>query len=267
MEQVGQHGGRRAGADQPLGLEGLDRSGAELFGLGVEQPARSAADAVGLQRLLQRRRLQQDRQAGDGALLHRRRRQRGQRRPDVLLGGRVDGDAFLGEDGRHPLRRPGALGLIVDARQRLQRHRMLRAGGQAAAEIVPVAAHGDRRGADRAAEVEGENLVVPVTAELHRHQRQQHRLARAGRADDQRVADVADMEAEPERRRAFGLAVEQRRRLEMLIPCRARPRPPRAGSCAPGSTSRPAAGGRWRRRGRGWTRARPRARSPLPACR
>jgi hypothetical protein len=30
--------------------------------------------------------------------------------------------------------------------------------GQAAAEIVPVAAHGERRGADRAAEVEGEDL-------------------------------------------------------------------------------------------------------------
>ena len=155
--------------------------------------------------------------------LHRRGRQRGQRRPDMLLRGRIDGDAFLGEDGRHPLRRPGALGRIVDPRQRLQRDGMLRPGRQAAAEIVPVAAHGDRRGADRAAEIEGEDLVVAVAAELHRHQRQQHRFAGAGRADDQRVADVADMQAEPERRRAFGLAEQQRRRLEMLIPCRPGP--------------------------------------------
>jgi len=31
------------------------------------------------------------------------------------------------------------------------------------------------------AEIEGEDLVVAVAAELHRHQRQQHRFARAGR--------------------------------------------------------------------------------------
>ena len=39
MEEIGQHGGRCAGADQALGLEGLHRCGAELLGLGVEQPA------------------------------------------------------------------------------------------------------------------------------------------------------------------------------------------------------------------------------------
>ena len=43
----------------------------ELLGLGVEQPAGRAADAIRLQRLLQRRRLQQHREAGDRALLHR----------------------------------------------------------------------------------------------------------------------------------------------------------------------------------------------------
>jgi hypothetical protein len=47
----------------------------------------------------------------------------------------------------------------VDAGQRLKRHRR-GAFGQAAAEIVPVAAHGERRGADRAAEVEGEDLAA-----------------------------------------------------------------------------------------------------------
>ncbi len=70
VEEIGQHGGRRAGADQALGLEGLDRGRAELLALGVEQPAGGAADAIGLQRLLQRRRLQQHREAGD-ACAHR----------------------------------------------------------------------------------------------------------------------------------------------------------------------------------------------------
>ena len=54
----------------------------------------------------------------------------------------------------------------------------------------------ERRCADRSAEIEGEDLVVPITTELHRHQRQQHGLAGAGRPHDQRVADIADVERE-----------------------------------------------------------------------
>ena len=140
--------------------------------------------------------------------------------------------------------------LIVDARQRLQRHRMLGAGRQAAAEIVPVAAHGERRGADRAAEVEGEDLVVAVAAELHRHQRQQHRLAGAGRADDQRVADIADMQAEAGTASSLRSCRRAAAAPGNARPVPGRPRPPRAGSCARDSASRPAAGGRWRRHGR-----------------
>ena len=61
VEEIGEHGGRGAGADQPFGLEGLDVGLAEPLGLGVEQPAAGAADAIGLQRLLQRVGLQQHR--------------------------------------------------------------------------------------------------------------------------------------------------------------------------------------------------------------
>ena len=39
VEQIGQDRGRGAGADQPLGLEGLDVGFAEALGLRVEQPA------------------------------------------------------------------------------------------------------------------------------------------------------------------------------------------------------------------------------------
>ena len=67
---------------------------------------------------------------------------------------------------------------------------------QRAAEVVPVAAHRERGSTDRAAEIEGEDLGAGIAPELQRHQRQQHALAGAGRADDQGVADIADMEGE-----------------------------------------------------------------------
>jgi hypothetical protein len=67
-------------------------------------------------------------------------------------------------------------------------------------------------GADRAAEIEGEDLRARIAAELQRHERQQHGLAGAGRPDDQRMADIADMKGKPERGRSFGPAVEQRGR-------------------------------------------------------
>jgi hypothetical protein len=48
MKEIREDGGGRAGADQPLGLEGLDVGLAKALGLGVEQPAPRAADAIGL---------------------------------------------------------------------------------------------------------------------------------------------------------------------------------------------------------------------------
>ena len=45
---------------------------------------------------------------------------------------------------------------------------------QAAAEVVPIASHGERGCADRAAKVEGEDLRAFVAPELQRHQREQY---------------------------------------------------------------------------------------------
>src|SRR3546814_9602188 len=78
---------------------------------------------------------------------------------------------------------------MVDTRERLKRDAVVCAFGEAAAEIVPIAAHGERGGADRSAKVEGEDLGLWIEPELQRHERQQHRFAGAGRYDDQRVAD------------------------------------------------------------------------------
>jgi hypothetical protein len=58
---------------------------------------------------------------------------------------------------------------------------------------VPIAAHRQRGGTDRAAKIEGEDLCAGIALELQRHQREQDALAGAGRTDDQRVADIADM--------------------------------------------------------------------------
>jgi hypothetical protein len=65
-----------------------------------------------------------------------------------------------------------------------------------------------------------------VAPELQGHQRQQHGLARAGRADDERMADIADMKGKPERGRAFGLAEKQGGRRNAR-PVPAPPTPPK----------------------------------------
>ncbi len=80
-------------------------------------------------------------------------------------------------------------------------------------------------------------------------------LAHAGRASDQRVAHVADVRHQPERRRAIGAGDDQRRAVEVVVVLLARPIPPTPASCAPGSASRRWAGARWRRRCREWTTA------------
>jgi hypothetical protein len=66
MEEIGEDGRRRAGADKAFGLEGLDLGFADSLSLGVEQTTPGPGDGVGLQSLLQRVRLQENRQAGDG---------------------------------------------------------------------------------------------------------------------------------------------------------------------------------------------------------
>jgi hypothetical protein len=136
---------------------------------------------------------------------------------------RGDGDRLPGEQGREPLRRPGALAGVVDVRQRLKGDGLIHIVRQRPAQVVPIAAHRERRGADRAPEIEGENLRARVAPELQRHQRQQHALAGASRSDDQRVTDIADMERKAERRGSFGPREEERRRLKMLIPFRPGP--------------------------------------------
>src|SRR3546814_4363596 len=87
----------------------------------------------------------------------------------------------------------------------------------------PVAAHGQRGNADRAAKSEREYLRSLIATKLERHEGQKHRLAGAGWTHNQGVTDVADMNGKPERGGAFGPAEEQWGRTEMLVPFRSRP--------------------------------------------
>src|SRR5882762_8405885 len=141
----------------------------------------------------------------------------------MLLHVRRAGDALASQDVDDPVGGPGAFGNVVYARQRLQRHGSRRAVGQIAAEVMPVATHGEGCGADRAAEVESKNLIVRIAPELQRNQRQQYRLARAGWTYHQGMADIADMERNPKWGRTLGFAKEQRRRTQMLVSIGARP--------------------------------------------
>ena len=85
-----------------------------------------------------------------------------------------------------------------------------RAGASSADVVVPAAA-GIDRGPHRAALVEGADRGPGIAQRLHGDRAEQRRFAGAGRAEDQRVADVADMQVDPERGRAGGRGVQQRR--------------------------------------------------------
>src|SRR5690606_16799809 len=116
------------------------------------------------------------------------------------------------EDGGDPVRRPCPFIGVVDAGERLERDAVIeriergqrpvycvglvhgRNGGAVAAEVVPVAAHGERSSPDRTAEIKGENLRTLVAPELQGHEGEQHGFARARGADDKGMAYVTDME-------------------------------------------------------------------------
>ena len=69
-----------------------------------------------------------------------------------------DRHGFAPQERRDPFGRPAALARVVYAREWLQGHRLGRLVGERAAEVMPVATHRQRRGPDRAAEIEGEDL-------------------------------------------------------------------------------------------------------------
>src|SRR3546814_14599465 len=69
VKEIGEHGGGRGGADEPLGLERLHTRVAEAFDLRVEEASPGSADQLWRQRLFELLRLQPDREPGQRAIL------------------------------------------------------------------------------------------------------------------------------------------------------------------------------------------------------
>ena len=209
MEQIGEHGGRGAGADQPFGLEGLNVGLAETLGLGVEQPAVGPAEAIGLQAPASARWTAAaptrpvSVRSPTGALASE---VSADQRCSLTSG--VTVDSFAGENRRDPFRRPArSAGVRSIAASGCKRDRLDRVIRERAAEIVPVAAHGERRRADRAAEVEGEDLGTPDSAGTAAPSAPAARDLPAPVGPTTSVWPTSPTWSEkPERRRAFGLA-------------------------------------------------------------
>jgi hypothetical protein len=66
------------------------------------------------------------------------------------------------------------------------------------------------------------NWLAPIAPELQCHEREQHALAGAGRADHKGVADVTDVKRQ-EWSSSFGLGEEKGRVAEMVVALGSRP--------------------------------------------
>ena len=58
---------------------------------------------------------------------------------------------------------------------------------------MPITTHRDGRGPYRTSKIEREDLRFGIATELQGHQRQEHGFAGAGRANNERMPDIADV--------------------------------------------------------------------------
>ena len=134
------------------------------------------------------------------------RRQTGDDFGDAGFHRRRERVVLSGDEVEDELGRPVPFGAIVDARERLEGE----VGGVVAGLVVG-AADGEGGGARGAILVEDDDPGARVALELQRQEGEERALPRAGRADDERVADVLDGEVQAKRRVAGGAAVDVRR--------------------------------------------------------
>jgi hypothetical protein len=153
---------------QLLHLETLHVRHAQPVVVGIQQLAVRAAQHIGRERLAQRVRLQQHRQAGHRALLDGRTGQAAQRRPDGGFLVRADCYAFMQQTAFDPFGGPGAVAFAVNAGERLEGDFAVRA------QVVVLAAKPEDRGAHRTPHIEREDARAEVAAELHRQRGEQH---------------------------------------------------------------------------------------------
>ena len=118
---------------------------------------------------------------------------------------------------RQPVSSEACAGIRIDVLQRLEAWRVR------AAKVDMRAAHRKGCRAGRPALVEYEDLGVFIALPLQGEEGEQHRFARAGGPDDQRMADIADMQVEPEGRCAIRLRLDERWCAEVRVLGFARP--------------------------------------------
>src|SRR5882762_2606367 len=136
----------------------------------------------------------------------------------MILCFRRDFDPLAAKKRSNPLCCPTTLRWVINRRKRLKFNEFRGITREHAADVMPIAAHGDGGGAYGTAKIEREDLGVWIAAELKRHQCEQHRFAGARRPDHQCMSDIANMKRKAKRGRSLRLGQEQGRSLEMVIP-------------------------------------------------
>ena len=173
-------------------LKGHEAGEVQTVRVGIKEPPHRSLCGVVLNGFLNLPVLHHMVEAGQGAQM---RRICGQR-----LHGRVDGVAMRGHDsellqlheGGDPFLRPSAFLFRVDALER-GKGQLVRIP-----DIVVIAARAEAEWKQAHTFVKSEDAGVFVTTELRRDEGQQGGLARAGRPEDKRMAEITGVYVEPE---------------------------------------------------------------------
>ena len=123
---------------------------------------------------------------------------------------RRDRDALQRNERLQPLLRPQPLGRHIDLRKRRERR-----PGIGADLVVRATARGAEH-VERVAFVEREDVRAGIAELLREQECKQRRFAAAGRSDDQRMADVADVQVQTKRRCAGRRRVGKRRAVRRI---------------------------------------------------
>src|SRR5882724_10805384 len=100
----------------------------------------------------------------------------------MILCFRRDFDPLTAKNRSDPLCCPTTLRWVINRRKRLKLNEFRGFAREHAADVMPIATHGDGGGTYGTAKIEREDLGVRIATKLDRHQRQQHRFAGAGRS-------------------------------------------------------------------------------------
>lgn len=164
-----------------LDLEGLEGAEGEAILLGVEKLPHRAIDCVMMQRVLDLSHLYPAHEIGNRSAWRARHQADLAGDGVAMIGG--DGDALQRDQHLNPFCRPSPVSVTFEIGQGAER----KCGScipHIAADLVMIALRGERQRQQRTSFIEGEDLGAAITPELCRDQRQECRLAGAGRTED-----------------------------------------------------------------------------------